>query len=182
MERIELFNDHSEKWLPIPGYDGYEASSTGLIRSVDRQVAQKGHKNAYTRIMKGKIIKPGVLNSGYQIAWLSVAGKTFAVTVHRLVALTFLPNPNDYQEINHINGNKKDNRVENIEWVSRSMNIRHAYTLPRKSMKKPVYCVNLNCWFASPKDAAQQLGLNAKGITNAANGHSKSSGGYVWRR
>lgn len=182
MERVELFNDHSDKWLPIPGYGGYEASSTGLIRSVDRQITQKGHKNTYTRIMKGKIIKPGVLNSGYQVVWLSVAGKTSAVTVHRLVALAFLPNPNGYKDINHINGNKKDNRIENIEWVSRSMNIRHAHTLPRKSTKRPVYCVNLNRWYDSAKDAAQQLGLSASGIASAANGRSKSSGGYIWRK
>ena len=107
-----------EIWRPIVGYEGlYEVSSYGRVRSLDRYVKGKSY-----RLHKGKVLSPGKNSRGYLSAVLSYNGKHKAITVHRLVAETFLPNPDNLPEINHKDEDKTNNSVDNLEWCDRSYN------------------------------------------------------------
>lgn len=113
-----------ENWLPIPEYeDLYEIDTYGNIRSLDKEVK---NNNGY-RIIKGKILKPKLDKKGYYRIGLTKDNKQKFYFIHRLVALTYLPNPNNYKVINHKDGNPKNNYVVNLEWCTYSHNIQHAY-------------------------------------------------------
>ena len=101
----------TEHWLDIPNYEGYQVSNHGRVR------------NKKT----GKILKPYKTNRGYHTVGFWLDGKKKRLSVHRLVAQAFLPNPQKLPEVNHINGCKTDNHLCNLEWVSCSANIAHAY-------------------------------------------------------
>ena len=108
----------SEEWRSVVGYEGlYEVSNTGQVRSLDRYVKGKSY-----RLHKGKVLSPGKNSRGYLSAVLSYNGKHKAITVHRLVAEAFLPNPDNLPEINHKDEDKTNNSVDNLEWCDRSYN------------------------------------------------------------
>ena len=81
------------------------------------------------------VLKPYLTDRGYHKVGLWVDGKKKRLSVHRLVAMTFLPNPEELPEVNHINGVKTDNRVTNLEWSSGSANVSHAYHEGLRSQK-----------------------------------------------
>ena len=171
-----------EEWREIKDYPNYEVSNLGRVRSKDRLVGQFGHKKNYTRIMKGKVLQPRKQNAGYLVVWLSVEGKKKAITVHRLVATAFI---NGFgSDVNHIDGNKTNNRADNLEWVTRSNNIKHAYRVLHrvKHLSKRVICVETGEVFQSMRDAAQAKGINAHSISHVINGRNKTAGGYQWKR
>lgn len=181
---MELYRDHlNETWKDIPGYEGYyQASNRGNIRSLHREIAQKSHKHYYVRTMKGKIIQPRLQNSNYYIVWLSMYGKRHPILVHRLVAETFIENPDNSPCINHKNGVKTDNRIENLEWCSYSENIKHSHCIPgRKEISKPVICIELNQKFKSQAEASNVLRINRGSISHALSGLTKTAGGYTWK-
>ena len=110
-----------EIWKDIPGHAGYQASTLGRIRSVPTVI---DHPRGMKYTVSGRIRKGLPNHRGYLMVQLTSKGKT--MTMHRLVALTFIPNPNDYPELNHINGIKTDNSVANLEWCTRKQNHNHA--------------------------------------------------------
>ncbi len=113
-----------EVWQAVPEYEGlYEASTLGRIRSVDRLITGK---NGVTKRFSGRVLKPVKQNAGYFALGLSKAGIVETVLVHRIVAKTFLGNPEGLEEVNHIDGVKGNNALSNLEWMSRVRNIRHA--------------------------------------------------------
>lgn len=81
--------------------------------------------NVYS-LKRNKTITPVVMQNGYWYVHLFCKGKARCIRLHRLVAEAFLDNPNGYSQVNHINGDKSDNRVVNLEWCSQSQNMRHA--------------------------------------------------------
>lgn len=113
------------EWRPIPGFDGYEVSDTGEVRSVSRVLSLR---DGNVQRRRGKVLRSNVGSGGYLFTHIgSEAGGTAqTVRVHRLVALAFLPNPNNLPEINHKNGIKTDNCLANLEWCDKSHNGRHA--------------------------------------------------------
>lgn len=114
-----------EVWRPIKGFDGvYEVSNLGKIRSVDRKGQMKSQSLGYVaRKYKGKIIAQNLDSRGmYLIAHLSINGKSCAKLVHRLVAEAFIENPMGLPEINHIDENKQNNAVTNLEWCDHIYN------------------------------------------------------------
>lgn len=181
MKKIELFNDH-EEWREIPENNNYEVSNLGRVRSKNRIINQFGRKQNYDRIMQGKILKPRKQNGGYLLVWLCKDGECKAYTVHRLVAKCFVTgNGND---VNHKDGNKENNRADNLEWVNRAENIKHAYRClghPKTSSVR-VVCVETGEVFDSMREAGKAKAANPISIGHVLAGRNKTAGGYTWKR
>ena len=116
----------SEVWKDVAGYEGvYQVSNLGRVRSVDRTVQYSdGRKGIY----KGKTLKPSKSKKrrNYLYVTLSYNQKTMYKSVHRLVAETFIENTGNKSEVNHIDGDKDNNKVSNLEWVTSKENSEHA--------------------------------------------------------
>jgi len=111
---------NGECWWDIEGYGGkYQISTEGRVRSF----ANNGKKLS----LEGRILKTSLTDRGYVRVTLRKDKKASYFKVHRLVARAFLENPFNYVEINHIDGDKTNNHIDNIEWCSRSHNLLHAY-------------------------------------------------------
>jgi len=115
-----------ERWKPVVGYEGaYEVSSCGRVRSLDRIVK---HSQGGTQFRRGRELKRGDDGNGYRAVNLSLNGKESNEKVHRLVLLAFGgEQPCGKIECHHMDSNRANNRIENLEWVTRSENARHAY-------------------------------------------------------
>lgn len=163
-------------WKKIPDYP-YSVSDTGLVRN-DRT---------------GRILKRQVNTWGYYTVSLSVGCKPVMFLVHRLVACAFIPNPNDYPEVNHIDGNTLNTSVDNLEWCSRSMNMRHRvdvlghksprYVIEKMTavLRKPIVCVETGVVYNSVAEASLSLGLDNSNISACALGKRHTCGGFHWR-
>lgn len=106
-----------ERWKPVVGCEEwYEVSDQGSVRRIKPGPgARVGH-----------VLKPKTHSNGYPFVMLSIYGKVTSIDVHRLVAKAFVPNPHDKPEVNHKDGNKKNNAVANLEWTTSSHNKIHA--------------------------------------------------------
>lgn len=180
----------SEIWKDIKGYEGfYQVSNLGNVRSVDRVVK---HPRYGERKEKGRLLKPRKVskNGRYLTVLLCKNGKQVNHRVHRLVAEAFIPNEYNKREVNHIDGNRENNRADNLEWVTREENMRHAFNTGlakretyieanRPNMKR-VYCSN-GVTYESINAAARSLGLNTGGISSVINGSRNHCGGYTFQ-
>ena len=164
----------TEIWKPVPGYEGlyeglYEVSNIGEIRSIPRHGT---FKNLH-------ILKGGHNKDGYKQISLTKNGKPKTFKVHRIVASVFIPNPMGYREINHKDENKDNNSVENLEWVTRSENIRHAYRTGLLKVKTtPVLIVETGEIFESVTECARRIGCDHSSISHCLAGRSRTCRGY----
>lgn len=127
----------NEIWKEISGYEGYfEVSNLGNFRSKDRVIKYKSNG---TRLYPGKLLKTETIVEGYQRIVLMKEAIKKRYMCHRLVAQEFVPNPGNKPYVNHINGNKADNRAENLEWVTQSENELHSHNVLGNSMKGKTY-------------------------------------------
>lgn len=162
-------------WKPIRGFEGiYKINSSGKVRSLNRTIQVKEK----SRYIKGRMITSRIGRDGYKTVRLSKAGKTHTRYIHRLIADAFIRNPLNKPFVNHINGDKSDNRVENLEWVSHSENIRHAYVtglykIPHARCKRVVnHCTGKH--FRSIREAAKKMGISYKTCVNYLNGNRRN--------
>lgn len=179
-----------EIWLPIKDYEGlYEVSSLGKVRSLDRNLIVSNGKKY---IRKGRTIKPHVNKFGYQRIGLSKNGIREQIFVHRIVAKAFLPTSNmESLDVNHIDGNKQNNTIQNLEWCNRQYNMQHAYrnglvkfkvtAHPKRRIAKLDYNENILNVYNSIKEAAIDTGINASSISHVARGKYKHVGGFGWK-
>lgn len=118
----------SEVWKDIPGFeDFYQVSNIGRVRSVDRVVT---FSDGRVRKYKGNVLKLCIGNGGYEQVRLCNGGRCNTKSVHRLVLETFKPHVNmDNLDVNHMDGNKLNNHLTNLEWLTRRDNILHAYDM-----------------------------------------------------
>ena len=158
------------EWREVKEYSNYEVNQLGEIRHKKRQ----------------KILKPRDNNGGYQYVNFKINGKNINFAVHRIVANAFIPNPNGYTEVNHKDYNKKNNCVDNLEWVSSSQNKQHSY-LKQENKKSRGKAVNqytkegiLIKTFDTITEAAQALGCCVAAISNCCLRRTKTSQGFLW--
>ncbi|RYY39023.1 MAG: hypothetical protein EOO08_12160 [Chitinophagaceae bacterium] len=112
------------KWYPIPDFEGYyKINRLGTIRSVSRFVSIRSHRRHY----KQQYIQSRINNFGYRTVTLCRGGHCKTLFVHVILAKVFIPNQYSLPEVNHKNGKKLDNELENLEWVTHSQNMIHAY-------------------------------------------------------
>ena len=174
-----------EIWKDIPGYEGYyQVSNMGRVSSVKRIIPHNSKDGrCILRTIRPRIIKMGLNCNGYYSLMLHKNGNATRFTVHRLVANAFLGNPDDGMTVNHKNGVRTDNRVENLEWCSQSDNILHAsrilHTLTYHG--KAVRCVETGEEFKSIKEAARHYGVADTNLGNSIRGkRQKRCAGYHW--
>lgn len=110
-----------EIWKDIKGYEGhYQVSNIGRVKSLDRIIYTKYYYRG--RKQKGEILKLQKDKDGYVVCPLKKEGKSYILKVHRMVAKAFIDNPNNYSCVDHINGIRDDNRVENLRWCTNKQN------------------------------------------------------------
>ena len=166
----------------IRGYEGlYEVRSDGAIISMPREKRLPNGKMCQS---KERIMSPARIGAfGYEIVYLRKGGKSYRHYVHRLVADNFLNDIKNGNVINHINGIKYDNRVENLEWCSQSENVKHATrVLGLRGRKIAQYDKRGNyikTW-SNAYEVQEKLGINHGNINSCINKHRKTAGGYRW--
>ena len=181
-----------EIWKEVIGYeDQYEVSNLGRIRRKDGFIKTAIKNNEFIKI-KGKVLKQNLKRNGYLCVDLSKEGKAKTMTVHRIVAIAFLEPQEGRPQVNHKNGNKLDNRVENLEWVTSQENRIHAFkTGLQHGNGKKIRCNQLNMIFESTYKAAEYINLiyfkNSKQIPTVANkiracalGIQKKAYNFTW--
>lgn len=188
-----------EKWKDIINYEGYyQISNFGNIRSLDRKIRfNKGYS-----IKKGKMLNPILNKKGYYKVSLSKNQKEKRFFIHRLVAIHFIENPLSKEQVNHKDGNKKNNRADNLEWCTNLENQRHAIKnglidneqriqqainmgiINRKPVAQYTKEGNLIKEYVSIKEASILTGINSRNICNCLSPNqpkNKSAGGYIWK-
>lgn len=139
MEKVREFPRSSivslEVWKDIKGYEGiYQVSNMGKIRSLTRVVIDK---NGIQKNIKGKTLKLSTTTQGYKAVVFKKDGKNKNFRVHRLVAQAFIKNYESKPYVNHIDGNKKNNKASNLEWCTNSENMKHAFAIGLKVPSNP---------------------------------------------
>lgn len=174
----------SEEWRDVVGYEGrYQVSSMGRVKSLERKVPKWDGE----RTVKERILKPCVKGSGYLYVNLYAGGRTRAFYVHRLVCEAFHDNPDNKQQVNHLNEDKTDNRACNLEWCTAEENTNFGTRneRSRKTLSKPVgqYTRDgelIKIW-SSAREAQRQAGFNQSNISKVACGKYNQAYGFVWK-
>ena len=185
-------------WRDVRGYEGlYKVSENGDVVSLDRNV-NCGIKHNKIVTKKGRVLKAS-LSKGYRVVSLSKDNIIKSKRVHRLVAEAFLENAENLPQINHIDGNKLNNNVNNLEWCSSKHNIQHSFNIglhSKTGIQKSVNaCIKKNSRpviqltkenkfineFKSITEAGKKTNINLDAIWCCLNGITKTSGGFVWK-
>lgn len=163
-----------EIWKDVKGYEKlYQISNMGRVRSMN-----------YRRKNVIGILNPGRDKDGYLQVNLSKKGKTRMSKIHRLVAEAFILKEKNKNQVNHKDGNKENNHIENLEWCTNSENLVHShYVLKNTHGKKArhVLCIETNKAFLTISEAARATGARQPHISQCLKGKRHQSGGYHWR-
>lgn len=154
--------------IDIEGYEGlYAITEDGKVWGYRHQGFMAQRKN----------------RGGYLYTGLRKNGKKVSYEVHRLVAKTYIPNPENLPQVNHKDEDKTNNHVSNLEWVTCKENANYGTRTARMAVaqSKPVYCVELDTVFESIKVASQLLGIGSCGISQTCIGNQKQTHGYHFR-
>jgi len=177
-------SNNKELWLPVVGYEGfYEVSNLGNVRALGRTAS---NKRIYGQLLTPRSNKK---RSGYMEIILKVAGrKRINKKIHRLVAESFILNPNTLPQINHIDFNTQNNVVKNLEWCTAKENVNHSrhrrpdmrgkYGRKIKAFDKSGKEIGI---YGSVRDAARELNCHGQNICAVLNGKNKWCNGYTFK-
>lgn len=165
-----------EIWKDVRGFEGlYKISSAGRVWSVPR-------KDGLGRNVGGKLLKARTNNRGYWVVRLYQNGIERGFYLHRLVAIAFIDNPKGLKEINHMDENKRNNKVSNLEWCTRQYNNTYGSMTIKKQKKVKQYSLNRRfiAEHESISKAHKTTGASVTHIGAVCRGERKSCGGYKW--
>lgn len=166
------------EWRPVRGFEGeYLVSDSGDIKSVTRNVPNKANRIT----VKERILKPWIDNWGYMNVCLFKNGKGTCKKVHRLIAEAFI-SPYHGEQVNHKDGNKLNNSIDNLEWCTGSENMHHAYHNGLHSSTSPVVLVEFGILFPTTTEAAKFVNGKTSGIRRCISGRNKTHRGYHFVR
>lgn len=160
----------TEIWKDVKGFEGlYRVSNTGKVLSLPRNGTN------------GSIRKQSIDKDGYKQIILFKDNKKYYKRVHRLVAEAFIPNLKEKPEINHLNNNRKDNRVENLEWCTNKENLEYSHKQKRQRINaKPIKAINkdlnLVLYFKSEREASRFLSIKQYKISRYLNNKNELKG------
>jgi hypothetical protein len=157
-----------ENWKDVVGYEGlYQVSNLGRVRSHENKVTYSEIHGV--RKWKQRILKQNLTVNGFKVD-LYKDKKRKSMHVHRLVAEVFIDNPNNEPQVNHIDGNRLNNHIENLEWCNSKYNINHAFDNGLTSSNENVILINLETnemfCFRSKTKASMFLGKNSNYVSN----------------
>lgn len=179
-----------EVWKPVVGYEGlYEVSNLGQVRSMDKIFFDKRGRHYH---LKGKLLKQAKDLHYYRVKLYDIEHKKVQYSVHRLVAQAFIPNPDNKPEVDHIDTNYLNNRVDNLRWVDRKENVNNPLTISKRfgkpsGRRKSVIQYTKNMEFikewSSISEAANATNTLDSSISNCCKGKKNYStaGGFIWR-
>ena len=173
-----------EIWKDIPGYEGYyQISNFGRVKRTECKVW-----NGYGwYLRRGNILKPRVINTGRECVRLSKDGISNRYFVHRLVMMAFVGEPQNKMQVNHLDGNPLNNRLDNLEWCDQSRNELHKiYGLGHIDgalINKPrkVICNETSMVYLSLADACRKTGLKMHILFNRLQSGKKDPNGNTWK-
>lgn len=170
-------------WKSIPNYEGYyEASNVGMIRSIDR-VVEKGKYKTPSQV-KGNIMSPYIDRDGYMRVSMYKDGIRRNEKVHSIIAKTFIDNPLSKETVNHIDENKLNNTVENLEWMTNSENVNYGTRIQRVKEKYGKSVIRISPskkeeHFRTLHEAEERTGIPRQSISYAIK-HKTLLKGYRW--
>lgn len=168
-------------WKDVPGYEGmYLVSDEGDVISLPREIKGKNKNGEMIIKRKGKKIKPHLRGKGglfYPAVTLSKDGESKAYSIHRLVAIAFIPNPENLPEVNHVDENPLNCRADNLEWCDRQYNIEYS----KGKRIAQYYDGEKIAEYKSVVFASKITGIGRTNINNALCGWSQRAGGYEWK-
>lgn len=166
------------EWRPVTGYEGlYLVSNDGQVLSLPR-VVDTGYRKQHR---KAKLLKTGLRGRDglkYKFVILSDGQTTSHISIHRLVAQSFLNNPAHYEHINHKDHNTLNNCVDNLEWCSQKYNNEYSHNKPIAQYSSIGELIRR---FSSATHASEETGIDRRNICNALNGWAKKAGGFIWK-
>lgn len=172
-----------EIWKDIKGHEGHhQISSFGRVKSIERFVC---NSLGNIQLCKGKIFNPNIDRYGYKKIALRINGKRKYYTIHRLVAMAFIPNPENKPQVNHIDEVKLNNNVSNLEWVTAQENTTHndSHIKRGKKKRKKVIQKDLKGNVLKIHDSmtlTNKDGFDRSGVWASCTGKQKTHGGYIW--
>lgn len=174
-----------ETWKDIKDYEGlYQVSNLDNVRSLERVVT---HKTTGSRTIREKILKLNNDNNGYFYVSLSKDGKKKNFKIHRLVAEAFIPNPENLPQVNHIDENKSNNKITNLEWSTSLSNLNHSRVIEKGNLARKRRIIqksfdgNIIETYSSITEAVKALGLNNHSlISMCCLGKRRSAYNYFW--
>jgi len=172
-----MTKSESEIWKALPGVPGVEVSTLGRVRTLDKIVSSEKR----TQFVKGHVLKQCDNSCGYLMVHIPIDGKLITKSVHRLIAKTFIPNPDNLPQINHKNCDRSDNCVINLEWCNNSYNIQYREKFG-KALGRKIFAINLGTLevsrFKSQHEAGRLLGISQGNINSVIKGILNKTNGY----